>query len=100
MTWSFVNPLSRRPKAGYPDAMERLRAATRALLGLSDDVVISVTEFTCRESGCPDIETIVAVMRTGEKPRTAKIRKPMPEVTADHLAAEFARLGWQLARTP
>jgi hypothetical protein len=99
MTWSFVNPLSRRPKAGYPDAMARLQTATRALLGLSDDVVISVTELACRKSGCPDIETVVAVMRTGEKPCTAKIRKPMPDVTADHLAAEFARLGWQVART-
>ena len=24
MSWSFVNPLSRRPKAGYPDAVARL----------------------------------------------------------------------------
>jgi hypothetical protein len=37
-------------------------------------------------------------MRAGEKPCTAKIRKPLPEVTADHLAAEFARLGWRIAR--
>jgi hypothetical protein len=95
---SFVNPLSRRPKAGYPDATARLKAATRALLDLSDDVVISVTELACREAGCPDVETIVAVMRAGEKPRTAKFRKPLPEVTADNLAAAFTRLGWKVSR--
>jgi hypothetical protein len=92
---SFINPLSRRPRAGYSDAMARLQAATRALLDLSDDV----TELACREPGCPDIETIVAVMRTGEGPRTAKFRKPLPDITADDLAAEFARLGWESSRT-
>jgi hypothetical protein len=95
---SFVNPLSRRPKAGYPDATARLQAATRALLDLSDDVVISVTELACREAGCPDVETIVAVMRAGERPCTAKFRKPLPAVTADDLAAAFARLGWEISR--
>jgi hypothetical protein len=73
MTGSFINPLSRRPKAGYPDASARLQAETRALLGLSEDVVISVTELACRE--------------------------PVPEVTSDHLAAAFARLGWEILRS-
>ncbi len=68
MSWSFVNPLSRRPKAGYPDAVARLQTATRALFGLSDDVVVLVTEINCREAGCPDVETVVAVLRAGEKP--------------------------------
>jgi hypothetical protein len=98
MTGGFVNPLSRRPKAGHPDAMARLQTATRALLNLPDDVVVSVTELTCRELGCPDVETVVAVMRAGEKPCTAKFRKPLPAVTTDNLAAEFARLGWHVAR--
>jgi hypothetical protein len=95
---SFFNPLSRRPKAGHPEAMERLKAATRALLDLSDDVVVSVTEITCRASGCPDVETVVAVLRAGEKPCTAKFRKPLRDVTADNLSAEFARLGWKVSR--
>jgi hypothetical protein len=38
------------------------------------------------------------VIRAGEKPCTAEIRKALPEITADHLAAEFARLGWRIAR--
>jgi hypothetical protein len=97
MSWSFVNPLSRRPKAGYPDAVARLQTATRALFGLSDDVVVLVTEINCREAGCPDVETVVAVLRAGEKPCTAKFRKPLRDVTEDNLSAEFARLGWQVS---
>ena len=97
MSWSFVNPLSRRFKAGYPDAVARLQTATRALFGLSDDVVVLVTEINCREAGCPDVETVVAVLRAGEKPCTAKFRKPLRDVTEDNLSAEFARLGWQVS---
>jgi hypothetical protein len=37
-------------------------------------------------------------MRAGEQPRTAKFRKPLPEVTADNLAAAFAQLGWKDSR--
>ena len=98
MIGSFFNPLSRRPKVGHLDAVERLKAATRALLDLSDDVVVSVTEITCRASGCPDVETVVAVLRAGEKPCTAKFRKPLRDVAADNLSAEFARLGWKVSR--
>ena len=94
----FINPLSRRPKAGHPEAVARLQAATRALLDLSDDDVVSVTELACRESGCPDVETVVALLRAGEKPRAAKFRKPLRDVTADNLSAEFTRLGWAAAR--
>jgi hypothetical protein len=49
-------------------------------------------------AGCPDTETIVAVMRADERPCTAKFRKPLPEVTADDLIAAFARLGWDVSR--
>jgi hypothetical protein len=65
---------------------------------LPDDVVITVAELACREPGCPDTETIVAVMCASERPCTAKFRKPLPEVTADNLADEFARLGWEVSR--
>jgi hypothetical protein len=78
---SFFNPLARRPKAGHAETMERPKAATRALLDLSDDVVVSVTEITCRKSGCPDVETVVAALRAGE-PCTAKFRKPLRGVRA------------------
>jgi hypothetical protein len=98
MSWSFVNPLSRRPKAGYPDAVAQIQTATRALFGLTDDVVVLVTEINCCEAGCPDVETVVAVLRAGEKPCTAKFRKPLRDVTEHNLSAEFARLGWQVSR--
>jgi hypothetical protein len=90
MTGSFANPLSRMRRADYPDAIDRLKAETRAVLGLSDEVVVAVTELACRDAECAGIETVVAVLIAGVKPRAARIHKPIPEVTSEDLAAAFA----------
>ncbi|NDV89269.1 nitrate reductase [Aurantimonas aggregata] len=86
----FVNPLARKQKPGYPEAVAALKAETRRLLDLSDDVTVSVTELTCRDLGCPDIETVIGILVAGTAPRIAKIHKTVPEVTPADLAAAFA----------
>ncbi|WP_210343165.1 nitrate reductase [Bradyrhizobium diversitatis] len=83
-------PMARRvQRAGYPQAVQELKLQTQKLLGLSDDVTISVSELSCREPGCPDVETIVAILRDGEKPTIARVHKSIPEVTLDELKAAF-----------
>lgn len=83
-------PMGRRiQKTGYPQAVQQLKLQMRKLLGLSDDVTISVSELTCREPGCPDVETVVAILRGGEKPIVARIHKSIPDVTVDELKAAF-----------
>ena len=66
-----------------------LKLQTQKLLGLPDDVTISVTELSCREPGCPDVETVVAILREAEKPTIARIHKTIPDVTSDELKAAF-----------
>ncbi|WP_156908600.1 nitrate reductase [Bradyrhizobium murdochi] len=79
-------PMGRRvQRIGYPQAVQELKLQTQKLLGLSNDVTISVSELTCREPGCPDVETVVAILRDGEKPIIARIHKSIPEVTVDEL---------------
>ena len=80
---------SGRAKPGYPEAVARLKAETRALLGLADDVVIAVNEITCRDPACPGVETVVAVLREHQRPRTAKIRKAITDVDLNDLASAF-----------
>ncbi|KRR21041.1 hypothetical protein CQ13_31260 [Bradyrhizobium retamae] len=78
----------------YPQAVQELKLQTQKLLGLSNDVTVSVSELTCREPGCPDVETVVAILRDGEKPMIARIHKSIPDVTLDELKAAFdLRLG-------
>ena len=85
----FVNPLARSRASGYAQAIEHLKTVTRELLALSDDAVVSVTELTCRDPGCPDIETVVAILIAGQRPRTARFHKRIPEVDPSELAAAF-----------
>lgn len=89
----FDNPLARRPRPGISETTRRLKQAARAALGVPDHVTVSVTELTCREDGCPDVETVVAVLAAGEPPRLARIHKPLLEATADDVAAAFAKAG-------
>lgn len=89
MASSFANPFAPRAKVGYPEAVARLKAQVRAHLNLGDDVSISVTELNCRDRDCPDIETVIAVLVSGEKPRLARVHKPLPEVSLPDLVAAF-----------
>lgn len=79
----------RARRAGYPEAVQQLKLQTLKVLGLSEDVTISVTELSCREPGCPEVETVIAILREGEKPSIARVHKAIPDVTADELKAAF-----------
>jgi hypothetical protein len=88
----FFNPLARKPRPGYREAVDRIKAETRSCLELSDDVTVSVTELNCREPGCPDTETIIAILSAGQNPRIARIHKAIPEVEMAELAAALSAL--------
>jgi len=60
-------------------AAARIKAWTRAARGLSDDAVVMVSELRCHEAGCPDVETVIAVM--GDAGARTKLAKPMADVT-------------------
>ncbi|HUN98688.1 MAG TPA: hypothetical protein VMU69_20955 [Bradyrhizobium sp.] len=89
----FVNPLARKRAPRYPEAIDRLKTATREQLHLSDDTVVSVTELACREPDCPDVETIIAVLIAGEKPRTVRFHKRIIEIDLSEFAAAFRDVG-------
>ncbi len=68
----------------------RLKATLTEALGLGQGDALSVNEIACADPGCPDMETIVLVMRTGEPTRALRIRTTMEAVTADQIAALVA----------
>lgn len=79
----------RTERPGYPLAVQALKSHTRQLLALSDDVAIAVSELSCRKPGCPDVETVVAVLREAQEPLVARIHSPIPEVTLEQLKLAF-----------
>ncbi len=58
----LANPLAPRGFA-LPEKTSQIKVWIREARGLDDDVVVSVTELVCRKDGCPDIETVIGIMR-------------------------------------
>lgn len=56
MSRACVNPLARRQPAVVASA-RAIKAWTRELLALGDDVVVSVNELSCALPDCPPAET-------------------------------------------
>ena len=73
-----TNPLA--PRRALPEKVRQIKAWVRELYGCDATVVVSITELACRDDGCPGIETVVGVMRPGDKIRTIRIHKPMADV--------------------
>jgi hypothetical protein len=72
----------RRAKAAEQAAVrERFKARLRAAFGLGDGDTVSANEIVCRDPGCPDVETIVLIMRPGHKTQVVKIPGPMAHVS-------------------
>ena len=68
----------------------RLKRAFSAALRLGEADTLSVNELACPDPGCPDMETIVLVMRAGAPTRALRIRRPMDAVDANDIAALVA----------
>jgi hypothetical protein len=62
----------------------------RALLALPENAVIAVNEILCADPACPGTETVILVMKPGEKTRAYKVQSALAELTPEALAAALA----------
>jgi hypothetical protein len=56
-----------RPNRPDPEDSARIKAWVRETLALPDDAVVTVSEIACTDPACPGLETVILVMRPGEK---------------------------------
>ena len=77
MSRFFFNPLAPKPRLDTTSVKRWARAA----LAVSDDIPISVSQVACREDGCPDVETVIGVMKPGFNFTTFRILMPVAEIT-------------------
>jgi len=77
----FINPLA--PRRALPEKTRQIKEWVRAERGLGDDVVIAVSELACRDEGCPDVETVIGIIRPGEKIETIRVHKQLVDVDRD-----------------
>ena len=69
----------------------RLKRELIAAFDLGEADALAVNEISCPDPGCPDMETVVLVMRAGAPTRALRIRCPMEAVgpaDIDALVAE------------
>ncbi|MFE1603252.1 hypothetical protein [Methylobacterium sp. ID0610] len=59
-------------------------------LGLGPEDALTVSEIACADPGCPDVETVVLVMRAGERSRAIRIPRPLHAVEDADLVAVCA----------
>jgi hypothetical protein len=75
---SFKNLIGPRAR-GFPKALDReaglrVKEWVRQELALGDEDAVSVNEIECEGACCPEVETVVLVMRAGRKTVSYKLR--------------------------
>tara|TARA_Y100000589_G_scaffold117300_1_gene111134 strand:+ start:180 stop:431 length:252 start_codon:yes stop_codon:yes gene_type:complete len=68
---------SNKPKVKHT---QRVKDLVRNIWGIDDNVVIMVSELKCHKDGCPDVETVIALMAEDQNPTKIKIERPVAEV--------------------
>ncbi len=70
-----------------------VKAWVEARFALGPDDVASIAELACRDDGCPDLETVVTVLRAGGGAAAWRIEKPLAAVTQADVAALGDQVG-------
>ncbi|QND69826.1 hypothetical protein [Tardiphaga robiniae] len=70
----FLSP--RRTKSGYREAVAWIKAETRSALRLDDDTTVSVSELSCSDPGCPDVETVIEAVDCTLDPAAMILQRP------------------------
>ncbi|MER5668945.1 hypothetical protein [Streptomyces mirabilis] len=73
--------------AGPSPHLRELRDAVRALLGLDKDTAVIVRQLTCSEPGCPQLETVVAVVPMDGEVHRWTLHRPADQITENDLRA-------------
>lgn len=68
------------------DVAAQVKRRVRELLGLPENAVIAVNEILCADPACPGTETVILVMKPGEKTRAFKMQMGLAELTPEALA--------------
>jgi hypothetical protein len=80
----------RSRSAERAECAARLKQTLREALNLGETDTLALNEIACPDPDCPDMETVVLVMRAGAPTRALRVRRPLSAVEADDIAALVA----------
>lgn len=73
-----------RPKATGDS--QRIKTLLNDRFLFAADTTVMVSELHCHEDGCPDVETVIALMTGPDQRKSWKIPKPMSAINGDDIA--------------
>ena len=76
--FGFSRSARNRPDGGHRRQVE---AWVREAAGLREADVVKVNEVLCPDPACPGFETVILLMRAGQRTRAVKVAKPLAEVS-------------------
>ena len=83
--------LFKRKDPADPVVTGRLKLWVASATGLSDGDTIMPAELDCHDPGCPDLETVVTVIRAGRRQFVLRFPGPMARVTEADVQSLFAQ---------
>ena len=78
---SPVNPLNQDRSIGLPEKAAAIRLWTRQNLPLTEESVVSVSEFACAKPSCPNRQTVILVMSEDAATKKMSIHKMIADVS-------------------
>ncbi len=81
-----------------PSAAARVRAWVERVLGDPDDVTVSITQLSCREPGCPPLETCIGLLRHHGPSTAVTIHRAVADLTEEEVTRTVRAALW--AREP
>jgi len=63
-----------------PEMAGAIKFWTRQTLALSDEFIVSVSEFNCGKPTCPNVHTVIMVKSQGGPARKIVINKPIADI--------------------
>ena len=83
--------LFKRKAPADPVVTDRLKPWVATAMGLSGGDTIMLAELDCRDPGCPDLETVITVIRADRRQRVLRFPGPMARVTEADVQSLFAQ---------
>src|ERR1700761_2253793 len=77
---SPVNPFNQHRSEDGPEKAAAIRLWTRQNLPLTEESVVSVSEFACAKPSCPNRQTVILVMSEDAPTQKMSIHKTIADV--------------------
>jgi hypothetical protein len=77
---SPVNPFNQHKSSGLPEKAAEIKFWTRQNLPLTEESVVSVSEFACAKPSCPNRQTVILVMSEDAPTQKISIHKTIADV--------------------